>query len=53
MWVRAGSHGHGTSAAPGARGRPTEWTHGTKSPSPSASSTARPMRVMIRMLTAT
>ena len=47
-------HGHGTSFSPGASGLPTECTHGTNSPSvPSTSTTARPMRVMMRMLTTT
>src|SRR5256884_3985542 len=46
--------GHGTSFFPGASGTPTECTPGTKLPfSPSHSATARPMRVMICMLTAT
>ena len=41
-------------AAPGASGAPTECTQGTNGPSlPSTSYTARPMRVMMRMLTAT
>ena len=47
-------HGHGTSFSPSASGLPTEWTHGTNAPSvPSRSITARPMRVMMRMFTAT
>ncbi|MCY1345617.1 hypothetical protein D9M71_789450 [compost metagenome] len=49
-----GLHGHGTSFSPAASGLPTVCTHGTNSPSvPSTSYTARPMRVMMRMLTAT
>jgi hypothetical protein len=49
-----GLHGHGTSFSPAASGLPTVCTHGTKSPSvPSTSYTARPMRVMMRMFTAT
>ncbi len=47
-------HGHATSSSPSASGAPTEWTQGTKVPSsPSCSSAPAPMRVMIRMLTAT
>ena len=47
-------HGHATSRWPTASGAPTECTHGTNTPSlPSTSKTARPMRVMIRMLTTT
>ena len=46
--------GHATSFWPGTSGAPTVCMHGTKSPSePSTSNTARPMRVMMRMLTAT
>src|ERR1700722_15482900 len=46
--------GHDTSRAPSTSGAPTECTHGTNSPSaPSTSYTARPMRVMIRMLVTT
>src|ERR687896_177156 len=46
--------GHGTSSSPSASGAPIEWMHGTKSPSsPSTSSAPRPMRVMIRIDTAT
>src|SRR5512133_1063731 len=49
-----GLHGHATSFWPGCSGAPTVWTQGTNSPSlPSTSYTARPMRVMIFMLTAT
>src|SRR3954454_18201039 len=48
------SHGHGTSSAPSVSGAPTECRHGTKSPpSPSTSSAAWPMRVMMRIETAT
>src|SRR4029077_6241236 len=54
MYLLSGLHGHGTSASPSASGAPTEWTHGTHSPfAPSTSSAPWPMRVMIRMLTAT
>ncbi len=49
----SGLHGHFVSAWPGVSGAPTECIAGMKSPSPSASSTARPMRVMMRMLTTT
>ncbi len=46
--------GHATSRWPTASGAPTECTHGTKCPSPPrTSNTARPIRVMIRMLTTT
>ena len=54
MYLFSALHGHGTSSAPSSSGIPTECRHGTNSPSlPSASSAPRPMRVMIRMLTAT
>ena len=54
MYLCSLLHGHGTSAWPGSSGMPTECTHGTNSPSsPSTSSAPLPMRVMIRMLTAT
>ena len=53
MYLCSRLQGQGTSAWPGARGIPTECRQGTNSPSPRASSTARPMRVMIRMLTTT
>ena len=46
--------GHGTSSCPSASGAPIEWTQGTNSPSsPRTSSALAPMRVMIRMDTAT
>ncbi len=46
--------GHVTSVSPSARGAPMECTQGTKSPSsPSMSRAPLPMRVMIRMETAT
>ena len=46
--------GQATSFWPAASGAPTLCTQGTNSPSlPSTSSTARPMRVIVRMLTAT
>ncbi len=54
MYLLSASQGHGTSAWPSASGMPTEWTHGTKTPSsPSTSRAPWPMRVMMRMLTAT
>ena len=54
MYLLSALHGHGTSSAPSPSGMPTECTHGTNSPSsPSTSSAAWPMRVMIRMETAT
>ena len=47
-------HGHGTSSTPSVSGIPTEWRQGTYSPSaPSTSSAALPIRVMIRIDTAT
>lgn len=46
--------GHGTSSWPSSRGAPRVWTAFTKKPSvPSSSRTAWPMRVMVRMETAT
>ncbi|MNK61613.1 hypothetical protein D3C87_807760 [compost metagenome] len=46
--------GQVTSFWPASSGAPTVWTQGTNSPSvPSTSYTALPMRVMMRMLTAT
>ncbi len=54
MYLFSALHGHGTSAAPFASGMPTECRQGTKAPSlPSISSAPWPMRVMMRMLTAT
>src|SRR5882762_8016964 len=54
MYLFSALQGHGTSSAPSASGMPTECTHGTNTPSePSASSAPWPMRVMMRMLTAT
>jgi hypothetical protein len=54
MYRFSGLHGHGTSSTPSTSGIPTEWRHGTKSPSsPRTSSAPRPMRVMIRIETAT
>ena len=53
MYLLSALHGHGTSASPSASGAPTECRHGTHSPSPSTSRAPCPMRVMIRMLTAT
>lgn len=47
-------HGHGTSASPASSGAPSVCTARTKKPSePSSSSTGRPIRVMVRMDTAT
>ena len=47
-------HGHGPVVSPSASGAPVVCRHGTKSPSsPSSSSAARPIRVMIRIETAT
>ena len=53
MYLLSASQGHGTSASPGSSGAPTECRHGTQSPSASTSSAAWPMRVMIRIDTAT
>ena len=53
MYLLSGLHGHATSFCPGVSGAPTECTHGTQSPLPSTSSAPWPMRVMMRMLTAT
>src|SRR5271154_5724918 len=53
MYLLSALHGHGTFSTPPSSGMPTECRHGTKSPPPSASSAPCPMRVMIRMLTAT
>ena len=54
MYLFSASQGQGTSSTPSPSGMPTEWRQGTKSPSsPSTSSARAPMRVMIRMLTAT
>ena len=54
MYLFSESHGQGTSAWPSARGAPTEWRQGTNSPSvPRTSRAPRPIRVMIRMETAT
>ena len=47
------SQGQGTSFWPGSRGAPTECMQGTKKPSPRASSTFCPIRVMIFMCAAT
>src|SRR5258708_6344600 len=51
----SGLQGHGTSAAPGARGMPTLCTQGTTrfSSRSMAASTGAPMRAMIRVLTTT
>ena len=54
MYLLSGLHGQATSVSPGASGAPTECTHGTNSPSsPSTSRAPWPIRVMIRMFTAT
>src|SRR5512138_1060130 len=54
MYLLSLLQGQDTSGCPGSSGIPTEWTQGTKSPSsPKTSYTARPMRVMMRMLAAT
>ena len=54
MYLCSRLQGQATSRWPGASGMPTECRQGTKVPSsPSASTAARPMRVMMRMLTAT
>ena len=54
MYLLSGLHGQGTSSWPSASGIPTECTQGTKSPSaPIASSAPSPIRVMIRIETAT
>ncbi len=46
--------GQATSSCPSARGIPTEWTHGTNSPSsPRTSRASAPIRVMIRIEVAT
>ena len=54
MYFSFALQGQLTSFCPGASGAPTEWRQGTNSPSlPSTSRAARPMRVMMRMLTTT
>ena len=54
MYLLSALQGQGTSACPLASGAPTEWTQGTNSPSLAQHlERALPMRVMIRMLTAT
>ncbi len=55
MYLSLGSglHGQATSSWPSASGMPTECRHLMNSPSPKASSTLVPMRVMIRMLMTT
>ena len=54
MYLCSLLHGHGTSLAPGASGAPTEWTHGTNSPSaPRRSQTFSVIRVITRMLATT
>ena len=54
MYLCSWLHGQGTSFWSAISGAPTECTQGTNAPSrPSASTTARPMRVMMRMLATT
>ncbi len=54
MYLFSALHGHETSSAPSSSGIPTECRQGMKSPSsPSASSAAEPILVMIRIETAT
>jgi hypothetical protein len=52
MYFSAGLQGHSASFSPSLSGAPTLCTHGTNSPSaPSTSAAARPIRVMIFILT--
>ena len=54
MYLLSSLQGQETSSTPSASGIPTECTQGTNWPSePSASSAALPIRVMIRIETAT
>ncbi len=54
MYLWSLLHGQRTSSCPAASGIPTECRQGTNLPSvPRASIASRPIRVMIRMLTAT
>ncbi len=54
MYLLSALQGQGTSASPSASGAPTECRQGTHSPSsPRTSSAPLPIRVMIRMDTAT
>ena len=53
MYLFSALHGHATSCWPGSSGAPTECRQGTNSPSPSTSRAPVPMRVMMRMETAT
>jgi hypothetical protein len=54
MYLCSRLQGHATSFWPGASGMPTECRQGTKLPfSPRASTAARPIRVIVRILTAT
>ena len=54
MYLLSALQGHGTSSAPSSSGMPTECRQGTNSPSsPSTSRAPLPMRVMIRIDTAT
>ena len=54
MYLLSASHGQGTSSWPSSSGAPTECRQGTNSPSsPSTSSAPFPIRVMIRIDTAT
>ena len=53
MYLFSASQGHATSASPSARGAPTECKQGTQSLSPRTSRAACPIRVMMRIDTAT
>src|SRR5574343_1380122 len=54
MYLVSGLHGQATSFSPWPSGAPTVCTHGTNAPSvPSSSTTALPIRVMVRMLVTT
>ena len=54
MYLLSALQGHGASAWPSSSGAPTECRQGTNSPSsPMTSRASWPIRVMIRMLTAT
>jgi hypothetical protein len=53
MYLVSGLQGQGTSFWPCSSGAPTLCRHFTNGPSPSTSSTALPMRVMMRMFTTT
>ena len=54
MYLVSGLFGQDESSSPAPSGAPSEWTQGTNSPSgPSTSSGPAPIRVMIRIETAT